>query len=112
MTPIAPVASPFATPQSTSSCHGACICVVSVELIAIVPSAITITRRMPKRSYRPAANGPPRPYSTRLIATAAEIVARDQPNSSCSGTINTPTVDRNPAAVTSVRNETAAITQP
>ena len=50
VTPIAPVASPLATPQSRSSCHGLLICVVSVELIAIVPSAITITRRMPNRS--------------------------------------------------------------
>jgi len=29
-----------------------------------------------------------------LIATAAEMVARDQPNSSWSGTISTPTVER------------------
>ena len=50
VTPIAPVARPFATPQSRSSCHGASICVVSVELIAIVARAITITRRIPKRS--------------------------------------------------------------
>ena len=50
VTPIAPVARPLATPQSRSSCHGASICVVRVELIAIVARAITITRRMPKRS--------------------------------------------------------------
>ena len=36
VTPMAPVARPFATPQSRSSCHGASICVVSVELTAIV----------------------------------------------------------------------------
>ena len=50
VTPIAPVASPFATPQRRSSCQGAAICVVRVELTAIVASAITITRRIPKRS--------------------------------------------------------------
>ena len=36
VTPIAPVARPFATPQSRSSCQGDPICVVSVELVAIV----------------------------------------------------------------------------
>jgi hypothetical protein len=43
-----------------------------------------------------------------LIATAKPIVARLHPNSSCSGTISTPVVARNPAAVTSVTSPTAA----
>ena len=49
VTPIAPVARPFAAPRSMSSCHAASIRVVRSELTAIVPSAITITRRMPNR---------------------------------------------------------------
>ena len=109
---MAPVASPFATPQRRSSCHGASICVVSSRADrdrgegdhdhATDPESVVQARR-----ERPA-----EPVEDRLIATAAEIVARDQPNSSWSGTISTPTVDRKPAAVISVRNETAAITQP
>jgi hypothetical protein len=45
-----------------------------------------------------------------LTETAKPIVARVQPNSSCSGTISTPGVDRNPAAVMSVTKPTAATT--
>ena len=45
----------------------------------------------------------------RLIATAKLIVARLQPNSSWSGTIRMPVVDRKPAAVINVTSPTAAI---
>jgi len=48
----------------------------------------------------------------RLIETATEIVARDQPNSCCSGTIRTAGVDLNPAAASSVNQVTPATTQP
>jgi hypothetical protein len=47
-----------------------------------------------------------------LMATAAEIVARLQPNSASSGTISTPGVARIPAVTTTTRNVTAATTHP
>ena len=46
----------------------------------------------------------------RFTETANPIVARLQPNSFWSGTISTPGVDRNPAAVIRVTNPTAATT--
>ena len=45
-----------------------------------------------------------------LIATAAEITARLQPNSLSSGTISTPGVARMPAVTSSTTNVTAATT--
>ena len=48
---------------------------------------------------------------TRLIETASEMVARDQPNSCCSGTINVLGVERKPAAASSVSQVIAAMTQ-
>jgi hypothetical protein len=55
-----------------------------------------------------AANGEIRPKSTRLMDTAAEIVARDQPNSSWSGSIRTLGTARKPAAPMRVTNAAAA----
>ena len=66
---------------------------------------------MPKRFIAAAANGPARPNRIRLTETAAEMTVRLQPNSSCSGTMSTPGVDRNPEAPSSVRKVTAATTQ-
>src|SRR4051794_26909067 len=43
-----------------------------------------------------------------LTATAPEIVATDQPNSACSGSMSTPGTARNAAAPTSARKVTAA----
>ncbi len=107
-TEIAPVAAAFTTPQRMSSCHGAVISVLSPAPTEIPSTATVITRRIPYRSTKAAAKGPPSPKTTRLIATAKPIVARLQPNSSCSGTIRTPVVERNPADVTSVKSPTAA----
>ena len=56
------------------------------------------TRRIPNRSISAAANGAVRPNRIRFTDTAAEMVARDHPNSSCSGVMSTPGVARNPAA--------------
>ena len=58
-----------------------------------------------------AANGPIRPKSAMLIATASEMAARLQPNSASSGTISTPGVARMPAVISSTMKVTAAITQ-
>src|SRR5438045_9036 len=55
---------------------------------------------MPKRSINAAAKGAVRPKRIRLTDTAEEMVASDQPNSSCSGWIRTLGVARNPAAPT------------
>ena len=79
--------------------------------IATVVSAITVTRRRPNRSTTAAANGAPRPYTSRFTATAPPISAGDQPNSCCSGSSSTPGVARNPAAVNSTTNVAAATTQ-
>ena len=74
-TDTAPVAPPTTTPQSRSSCHGAVITVVSDAPVAIVTSAISITRRTPKRSISAAENGAVSPKSRRPSETASEIVA-------------------------------------
>jgi hypothetical protein len=85
------------------------ITVVSPAPVEIVTSAISITRRTPKRSIREAENGAVRPKSSSPIDTASETVARDQPNSCCNGTISTPGVARKPAVVISVTNVTSTI---
>ena len=85
---------------------------VSPADAAISASATVTTRRNPIRSTRAAENGPLTPNTTRLIATAAEIVARLQPNSSCSGTISTPGTARNAAEASSAVNPAPATTQP
>ena len=59
-----------------------------------------------------AANGPMRPKSAMLIATAPEITVRFQPNSASSGTIRMPGVARMPAVTSSTRNVTPATIQP
>ena len=51
------------------------------------------------------------PQSIRLIVTATETVASDQPNSSDTGWISTPVLERNAAAATSATNVTAATAQ-
>jgi len=76
--------------------------------VAIVISAPTTTRRIPKRAMKAAAKGPIRPKRTRLMETAPEISARFQPNSCWSGTIRTPGVARVPAAASRVTKVTPA----
>ena len=80
-----------------------------MKTVSPLPSAISTSAplppaQIPNRSISAAANGEIRPYSSRLIDTADEIVACDQPNSSCSGSISTPGTDRKPAAPISVTN--------
>src|SRR3954452_2099726 len=84
---------------------------VSAEPSAIMVIARGTTRRRPNFWVSAAANGPASPNSTRLTDTAPAIVARDQPNSSCSGTIRTPGVARKPAAKSRQKKSPAATTQ-
>ena len=72
-------------------------------------SAINRTRRTRQRSMIEAANGPSRPKSAMLTATAAEMLTRVHPNSSSSGTISTPGVARIPAVISSTTNVAAAM---
>jgi len=58
---IAHVAVPLTTPQSRYSCQVAVMPIVRSEETAIVTSATSITRRMPKRTMSAAANGDPIP---------------------------------------------------
>ena len=67
---------------------------------------------MPNRSMTAAANGPMQPYRIRLIETASAMVARDQWNSSSSGTIRMPGVERMPALVSSTRQVMPTTIQP
>ena len=71
-------------------------------------SAQATTRRIPNRSISAAENGAVRPNSTRFTETASPITPTGQPNSSCSGVMSTPGVDRNPAAPIAVKNATRA----
>jgi hypothetical protein len=108
---IDPVPSPTSTPQHRMSCQLDRMNTVSPLPAATRVSATATTRRMPKRSISAAANGAVRPNSSRLTETATDIVPRDQPNSCCSGVINTPGVARNPAAPTIATNDTTATHQ-
>ncbi len=108
---IDPVPRPISTPQVSTSCQLAATKTVSPDPAAISSSAAVVTRRIPKRSMRAAANGAVRPNRTRFTPTASESVPRDQPNSSWSGTIRTPGAARKPAAPSRATNATAATGQ-
>ncbi len=108
---IDPVPSPISTPQVSTSCQLSRTKMLSPEPSAISTSAELVTRRMPNRSIRAAANGAVSPKSTRFTPTARDSVPRVQPNSSCSGTISTPGAARKPAAPSRATNATAATSQ-
>ena len=97
-----PVPVPTTTPHSSTSCQGAVISGVKATPDATSTSDITMVVRTPRRSMKAAANGPISPYRIRLIATANEMVARDQPNSCSTGTIRMLGMERMPAATSSV----------
>jgi hypothetical protein len=84
--------------------------VVSATDTASSATAARISRRMPHRFIAEAAKGPIRPNSAMLIATAAEMAARLQPNSVSSGTISTPGVARMPAVTIRITKVTPATT--
>ena len=59
-----------------------------------------------------AANGAIRPNRMKRIDSAEEISAVLQPNSFCSGTMNTPGAPTVPAEISAVRKVTPTIAQP
>ena len=59
-----------------------------------------------------AANGAISPNRMKRIDNAEEISAVVQPNSFCSGTMNTPGAPTAPALISAVRKVTPTITQP
>ena len=83
----------------------------AVVATASKPSPNSSVRRTPIDCMSAAANGPIKPKSAMLIATASEIVAADQPISRSIGSISTPGVERIPAAVSSTRNAKPAMSQ-
>ncbi len=91
------------------NCQDSVIQVVAVVPAAIVASAMSITRRTPKRSISAAENGAVSPYISRPSEIPSEIVARDQWYSCCSGMMSTPGAARNPAVVISVTKVTTTI---
>ena len=90
------------------SCHDAVIQIGRIDPTLTSSNAEATTRLIPNRSISAAENGAVRPNSTRLIDTASPIRPIGQPNSSCSGVISTPGVDRKPAAPIAVKNATSA----
>ena len=108
---VTPVPVPTQTPQSSVICHWCCIRVLSATETASSAIAARIRRRTPQRFIADAANGPISPNRAMLMATAAEIAARLQPNSASSGTISTPGVARMPAVTIRMTKVTAAMTQ-
>ena len=108
---VTPVPVPTHTPHNSVICHWLCICVVSPTETARSASATTTRRRIPHRFIADAAKGPMRPNSAMLIATAAEMAARLQPNSVSSGTIRRPGVARMPAVMSRTTNVTSATIQ-
>ena len=108
---VTPVPAPTSTPQNSMSCHWVCMRVESATAATSSAIAASTIRRSPNRSMTEAANGPIRPKSAMLIATASEMIARFHPNSCSSGTMSTPGVARMPAVISSTTNVAAAITQ-
>ncbi len=108
---IAPVPRPTRMPQQRMSCHDAVIQIGSTDPTETRTSAQPTTRLIPNRSMRAAENGAVSPNSTRLTETASPMSPIGQPNSSCSGVMSTPGVDRKPAAPMAVRNATRATHQ-
>ena len=108
---IEPAPTPTMTPQHRTSCHAAVMNTVSPLPRATITSANVTTGRIPNRSISAAANGEIRPNSIMFTDTAKPIVACDQPNSMCSGSISTPGTDRKAADPTRVTKVTAATTQ-
>ena len=104
---VTPVPVPTHTPHSSVICHWLCIRVVSATETASSASAATTRRRMPHRFMADAAKGPMRPNNAMLMATAAEIAARLQPNSDSSGTMRRPGVARMPAVMSRTRKVTS-----
>ena len=101
---------PTQTPQSSVICHWCCMRVVSATEMASNATAPATRRRSPQRCMADAANGPIRPNSAMLIATAAEMTVRLQPNSCSSGTIRSAGVARTPAVMRRTVKVTSATT--
>ena len=108
---VTPVPVPTSTPHSSVSCHWFCMRVVSATEIPSSATAHRTTRRNPQRSITDAANGPIKPNSAMLIATAPEMTARLHPNSPSSEIIRTPGVARIPAVTSRTTKVTRATIQ-
>ncbi len=106
-----PVPSPTSTPHSSISCQASDINTASPVPAAIRASAATTTGRTPSLSIRAAEKGAVRPNSAMFTDIAAPMVACDQPNSMCNGSIITPGTERNPAAPSMVTKATPATIQ-
>lgn len=106
-----PVPRPTRTPQSRTSCHASVMNTASPVPAATSVSAPMTTGRTPSLSMSAAENGAVSPKSAMFTDIAAPIVACDQPNSRCSGSIITPGTDRNPAAPSIVTKATPATIQ-
>ena len=94
-----------------TSCQADCMSVLKPTATASVNREPSITRRRPKLAMIAPANGPHRPYSSRLMDSASETVARSQPNSRPSGSTSTTLVARMPAAVSNARKVAPATIQ-
>ena len=108
----APVVSPRKTPRIGCNSQAALTNGRSTMPSAIIARPATMVRRKPKRSMKPAENGPTMPKIISCTAIANEIVARLQPNSSSHGTISTEGAERVPAATSIARKLTATTIQP
>ena len=109
---VIPVPTPMTTPQSRTICQTSVMKKDATIPPAIIASAVAVTCRTPKRFMKAAANGPSRPNSISRIASAVEISALVQPNSSCRGSSSTPAEPSAPAVASMVRKVTPAATQP
>ncbi|GIL40977.1 hypothetical protein TMPK1_32140 [Rhodospirillales bacterium TMPK1] len=109
---VRPVPTPSTIPQVKTNCQRCVICSDRIRPDAIISSAIVTTRRTPKRFMNDAANGPSRPNNNMRTASAAEMSAALQPNSRCSGTINTPGAPTAPAVTSKVRKVATTTAQP
>ena len=109
---VMPVPKPTTTPHSRINCQILVMPSDSSRLAVTIEIEIIATLRRPKRLSSAAANGAISPNSIRRIETAVEISAVVQPNSFCSGRMNTPGAAPAPALTSAVRKVTATITQP
>ena len=109
---VMPVPKPTTTPHSRISCQIFVTPSDSNRLAVTIEIEISATLRRPKRFRIAAANGAISPNSISRIEIAVEISAVVQPNSFCSGRMNTPGAAPAPALTRAIRNVTPTMTQP
>ncbi len=103
---------PLSAPQKRYICQISVMNALAIRLPPVSTSPTSTSQRAPKRSINAPLTGLLRPKSSSPVETAAEMAARLQPDSACSGSSITPGADRTPADAISTSAVTPTTTQP